>query len=92
MFSGIEDAKARYVLRGSRVATLIIELAVPNYKQAGLWTTSDGSQIDAHHEVTTLSAADFARFMDLLDAPPPPNDALARAADRHRALLGEPAP
>ena len=54
--------------------------------------TERAREVVAHHEVTTLSARDFARFVDLLDAPPPPNDALACAADRHRALLGEPAP
>jgi uncharacterized protein (DUF1778 family) len=46
-------------------------------------------EVIARHEQTVLSARDFARLLDLLDAPPAPTDALRRAHDRHRTLLGE---
>jgi uncharacterized protein (DUF1778 family) len=36
------------------------------------------------HESITLSPTDFQAFLDLLDAPPEPNQALARAFQRHR--------
>lgn len=36
------------------------------------------------HESITLSEADFQAFLDMLDAPPEPNPALARAFQRHQ--------
>ena len=39
------------------------------------------------HETTTLSDRDRDRFVDLLDHPPPPIEALRRAARRHGEVI-----
>jgi uncharacterized protein (DUF1778 family) len=39
------------------------------------------------HEVTLLSERDWNAFMDALDNPPEPNEALRRAARSHRELI-----
>lgn len=39
------------------------------------------------HEVTTLSDLDRDRFLDLLDHPPAPTEALRSAARRHREVI-----
>ncbi len=40
-------------------------------------------------EPTTLSDRDREIFLSLMDDPPAPNDALRRAAARHRELIDE---
>lgn len=49
----------------------------------------DARQVVQDHEVTTLSERDWELFLSILDDPPPPNEALRRAARRHRELVVE---
>lgn len=49
----------------------------------------DARKVVQEHEVTTLSERDWALFASLLDAPPPPSEALRRAARRHREVIVE---
>jgi len=41
------------------------------------------------HEMMTLTEADTARFVDAVLNPPEPNQALRKAAERSRQVLGE---
>ena len=44
-------------------------------------------RLDPDHEITTLSDRDLDRFVNLLDHPPAPTEALRRAARRHREVI-----
>lgn len=44
-------------------------------------------QILAESRRITLNQTEWDRFMDLLDNPPPPNNALKQAMQRHKAHL-----
>ena len=48
---------------------------------------SEARRIVQEHETVTLSARDRDRFLELLDDPPAPTDALRRATQRHRDLI-----
>ena len=54
----------------------------------------DARQVVQAHEMTILSDRDRDRFLELLDNPPPPNEALRRAFQRYREVVvpREPAP
>ncbi len=41
------------------------------------------------HEVIVLSTRDATAVMEALQNPAPPNEALRRAVERHRELIGE---
>ncbi|HET7322053.1 MAG TPA: DUF1778 domain-containing protein, partial [Longimicrobiaceae bacterium] len=47
----------------------------------------EARRIIQEHEFVTLSARDRERFVELLDNPPSPGEALRRAAESHRRLI-----
>jgi uncharacterized protein (DUF1778 family) len=47
----------------------------------------EAQRVVREHEVVTLSGRDRDRFLELLDNPPEPTEALRRAARRHQALI-----
>lgn len=49
----------------------------------------EAQRVVREHEVVTLSDRDRDRFLELLDNPPEPTDALRRAAQRHATLIAE---
>ena len=48
---------------------------------------SAARRVVQEHEITTLSGRDRDRFLDLLENPPAPVEALHRAARRHREII-----
>jgi len=47
----------------------------------------EATRIVQEHEIVTLSERDRDRFVELLDNPPAPGDALRRAAERQHNLI-----
>jgi uncharacterized protein (DUF1778 family) len=47
----------------------------------------EAQRVVREHEVVTLSDADRDGFLELLENPPKPTEALQRAARRHQALI-----
>lgn len=47
----------------------------------------EARRVVEEHEVVALSARDRDRFLELLDNPPAPREALRLAAQRHRELI-----
>jgi uncharacterized protein (DUF1778 family) len=47
----------------------------------------EAQRVVREHEVVTLSERDRDRFLELLENPPEPTDALRRAATRHQTLI-----
>lgn len=49
---------------------------------------ASAEQIVHEHEAISLKATDFMAFLDALDVPSKPNDALIRAFERHAKQVG----
>jgi len=49
----------------------------------------EAQRVVREHEVVTLTDGERDRFLELLDNPPTPTDALRRASQRHRELISE---
>ena len=85
-------AEARLSFRIDPELKELIELAamhtgqtVSSYAVSTL--VRDARRIIEDQHTTYLSARDWEIFMDLMDNPPPPNEALKRAARHHREFV-----
>jgi uncharacterized protein (DUF1778 family) len=81
-------ADARLSIRVDGESKELIELAAAHCGQtvssyAISTLVRDARRVVEEHHTTLLSARDWRTFMELMDNPPPPNEALKRAARTH---------
>lgn len=68
-------------------AAVVSGLTITDFAIHALVSSAD--EILERHHVTTLSDRDRDLFLQMLDNPPPPNDALKKAAKRYKQIIKE---
>jgi uncharacterized protein (DUF1778 family) len=85
-----EDARLNFRLRHDlkdriEKAAAVKGKSITEFAVAALADVAE--EVLEQHQTMQLSDRDRDRFLALLDAPPPPNPALKRAAKTHRRLI-----
>ncbi len=78
-----ETIERAAVIQGTNVNQFMVQASLQLARQV----IAEDRRLIEQEQSIRLSTADVSRFFETLEEPPPPNEKLKRAAERHRKLV-----